>query len=140
MIKNIQEHHNAEEIETIRLQNDIKQWRSELEFVSHELEFYIDIFNSSVINRANSEVKKAKYLSNQFYVLYEINEKILKECETFHPKLEEMNECEDIQCDHAYLNEHSLLRLKIERHISEVRNVKYSAFTYLKNGFEEFLN
>lgn len=140
MIKSIQEHHNAEEIETIRLQNDIKQWKSELEFVSHELEFYIDIFNSSVINRAYSEIKKAKYLLNQFYVLSEINEKTLKECETFHPKLEEMNECEDIQCDHAYLNEHSLLRLKIERHISEVRNVKYSAFTFLKNRIEEFLN
>ena len=44
---NIQEHHNAEEIEIIRLQNDIKHWKSELEFVSHEIEFYVDIFNSS---------------------------------------------------------------------------------------------
>ena len=133
---NIQEHHNAEEIEIIRLQNDIKHWKSELEFVSHEIEFYVDIFNSSVIEKSRPDVEKAKYLHDKFYVLNEINEKILNECETFHPKLEEMNECEDIQCDHAYINKHSLLRSKMERHVSDVRNVKYSAFKYFRSKVE----
>jgi len=136
MIKNIQEHHNAEEIEIIRLQNDIKQWKSELEFISHEIEFYVDVLNSSVIKKLSSDVEKAKYLHNTFYVLHEMNEKILNECETFHPKLEEMNECEDIQCDHAYLDKHSFLRSKIERHVNEVRTVKYSAFKYFRSKVE----
>lgn len=135
-MKNILEHHNAEEIEIIRLQNDIKQWKSALEFISHEIEFYVDIFNSPVIKKAGSDVEKAKYLYNKFYVLNEINGKILNECKTFHPKLEKMTECEDIQCDHAYLKKHSFLQSEIEGHVLEVRNVKYSAFKYFRSKVE----
>ena len=49
MISNIQEHHSEEEIETIRLQNEVRQWKLELDFVAQEIEFYLDIFNSSLI-------------------------------------------------------------------------------------------
>jgi len=140
MISNIQEHHNKEEIEIIRLENEVKQWKLELDFVAEEIEFYVDIFNSSLIKKTNVNHIDAKYLSNQFYDLKETNKTMLQRCEKFLPKLEEMNECEDIQCDHAYINAHLLLRSKIEKHLMEVRNIKYSAFTYLKNGIEEFLN
>ena len=46
MIKNIQEHHTSEEIEIIRLQHEIKQWKLELNFLTHEIEFYLNIFES----------------------------------------------------------------------------------------------
>jgi len=140
MIKNIQEHHNAEEIEIIRLQNNIKQWKSELKFVSQEIEFYIDILDFLLIDKKNSDKKEAKYLYEQFCYLKQFNAKILKSCETFHPKLEEMNECEDIQCDHAYLNAHISLQLQIEKHIGDVRNIKIVAFTYLKNKIKNDIN
>ena len=39
MISNIQEHHSEEEIETIRLQNEVRQWKLELDFVAQEIEY-----------------------------------------------------------------------------------------------------
>ncbi|SDR72254.1 hypothetical protein [Christiangramia echinicola] len=137
MIKNIQEHHNAEEIEIIRLQNEIKQWKSELNFVSHEIGFYIDIFYMYLNKKKYKSHVEAEYLLDQFSNLRQTNSTILKSCETFHPKLEEMNECEDVQCDHAYISAHLLLRSKKEKHISDLQRLKYTAFTNLKNGIEK---
>lgn len=138
MIKNIQEHHTSEEIEIIRLQHEIKQWKLELNFLTHEIEFYLNIFESFLNKKININQADAKYIHEQFSNLREINGTILQGCETFHPKLEEMNECEDVQCDHVYLTTHLSLRSKIENHLSELRDVKYSAFNYLKNSIEKF--
>ncbi|WP_026933719.1 hypothetical protein [Christiangramia echinicola] len=137
MIKNIQEHHNEEEIEIIRLQNEIKQWKSELDFVSQEIEFYIDVFNLFLNKKTNINRVETIYLFNQFSKLRRTNSTILKSCEIFHPKLEEKNECEDVQCDHAYISAHILLRSKIQKHINDIRRLKYTAFTNLKNGIEK---
>lgn len=136
MIQKIQEHHTNEEIEIIKLQNEIKQWKSELNFVADEIQFYNDILNS--ISNKNRNNVETEFLCEQFFNLKEINKTILKSCEIFHPKLEEMNECEDVQCDHVYISSHLSLRSKIEKHISDVRKIKYSAFTYLKNEIEKF--
>ena len=136
MIQKIQEHHTNEEIEIIKLQNEIKQWKSELNFVADEIQFYNDILNS--ISNKNRNNVETEFLCEQFFNLKEINKTILKSCETFHPKLEEMNECEDVQCNHVYISSHLSLSSKIEKHISDVRKIKYKAFTYLKNEIEKF--
>jgi len=140
MISNIQEHHSEEEIETIRLQNEVRQWKLELDFVAQEIEFYLDIFNSSLIKRTEVNRVDAEYLFDQFQDLREVNYGILKTCQKFLPRLDEMNECDDIQCDHAFINAHIVLRKKIEKHLNEVRNIKYSAFCFLKDGIEKFLD
>jgi len=140
MINNIQEHHNDEEIELIRLQNDVIQWKLELDFVAQEIDFYLDIFNYSLTKRKKVNHVDPKYLYDQFHSLQRINKIMRQSCKEFLPKLEQMNECEDIQCDHAYINAQLLLRSKIEKHLKEVRIIKNSAFTYLKNGIEQFLN
>lgn len=140
MVNNVQEHHNEEEVQVIRLQNEINYWKIELEFISKEIDFYIDLLNSSLIKKTNANHIDANYLSHQFRDLKETNDIHRRKCEIFQPKLNEKTECDEIQCDHAFLNAHLCLRSKIEKHFIEVRNIKYSAFTYLKNGIEEFLN
>jgi len=140
MINKIQEHHNDEEIEVIRLQNDIDQWKSELGFLIQEINFYLELLNSKIINDIDANKKEANDLLNQFLMLKVTSENIENKCELFKPKLEEKNECEDIQCDHAYLNEHLILRYKIDIHMNDVRKVKGSAFKYIRCGIKNFLN
>jgi len=139
MITNIQEHHSDEEIETIKLQNEIVQWTQELEFNAQENEFYIDIFESSLIKRTKVNRAEAEYIFSGFLQLRETNSSIIKACTGFLPKLHEMNECDDIQCDRAFLNTQVALRSKIEKHLVEVKNVKFSAFSFLKVGIDKFL-
>ncbi|MFV9485091.1 hypothetical protein ACNI3T_14685 [Christiangramia sp. ASW11-125] len=133
MVNSIQEHHNEEEIEVIRLQNEINQWKSELDFIAQEINFYLEILNSLIVKETKASKTDANHLLNQFKDL-KVSSGIIKQaCKTFQPKLEEKKECEDIQCDHAFLNEHVLLRLKIENHLNKVRRIKLSAFEYLRN-------
>lgn len=138
MIRNIQEHHTNEEIEIIKLQNEITQWKSELDFVADELQFYHDILGSISKLKESKDHAKTKPLCDQISRLLTVNNQILRSCRTFHPKLEEMNDCEDVQCDHAYISSHLVLRSKIEKHLEEVRNIKISAFSCLKKSVDEF--
>ena len=140
MINNIQEHHSDEEIENIRLQNEINLWKSELDFLSLEIDFYLGLFKSSLIEIIKINQADVEKLFNQFQRLKNSNKNIKNKCQVFQPKLEEKNECEDVQCDHAYLNMHLSLRTKIEMHLREARNAKHSAFIHLKNGMNDLLN
>ncbi|PTX43560.1 hypothetical protein C8P64_2088 [Christiangramia gaetbulicola] len=133
MVNSIQEHHNNEEIEVLRLQNEINQWKSELDFIEQEINFYLEILNSSIVKETKASNIDPKYLLNQFKDIEISNDKIKKACKRFQPKLEEKKECEDIQCDHAFLNEHVLLRLKIENYLSKVRTTKGLTFEFLRN-------
>lgn len=139
MITNIQEHHNEEEIQLVRFQNEVVYWREELAFISQEIIFYLDLLNSSLIQKTNSNHIDASYLSKQFFDLQETNNLHLKNCEVFQHQLMGQNECDQIECDQAFIKAHLVLRSKIEKHIMEVRDIKQSAFTYLKGGIEKFI-
>lgn len=140
MITNIQEHHNEEEIQIVRFQNESNYWKTELAFINQEIEFYLDLLNSSLIKKTNSNQIDANYLSRQFKDLKETNDLNRRSCNVFQTKLEGQNECDEIECDQAFIKAHVTLRAKIEKHLSEVRNIKQSAFIYLKDGIDKFLN
>ena len=136
MIKNIQEHHTNEEIEIIKLQNEITRWKSELEFVTKELQFYHDILGSISGSKKIKRPEKNQMLCDQIQKLLIRNEQILKSCRSFHPKLEEMNDCEDMQCDHAFISTSLRLRTEIEKHLTEIRSIKINAFSRLKDSIK----
>ncbi len=139
MIANIQEHNNEEEIRLVRFQNDASYWKEELAFLAQEIEFYLDLLNSSLIQKTNSNHVDARYLTRQFWDLREANNEHLKRCESFKHQVQGQNECDQIECDHAFIKAHLQLRSRVEKHLGEVRNIKQSAFTYLKDGIEKFL-
>ena len=136
MIKNIQEHHTNEEIEIIKLQNEITRWKSELEFVTKELQFYHDILGWISGSKKIRRPKENQMLRDQIQKLLIRNEQILKSCRSFHPKLEEMNDCEDMQCDHAFISTSLRLRTEIEKHLTEIRSLKINVFSCLKDSIK----
>ena len=67
MINEIQEHYNNEEIEIIRLQNEIDQWISELKFVVQEINFFIELLDSIVIQNSEASVNSTNFYLNRFH-------------------------------------------------------------------------
>ena len=137
MINRIQEHHNDEEIEVFRLQNEVRQWKTELEFINQEISFYLELFNSELLKPIEVNKIDIKSLSNKLLELKKNSKYLKTKCAIFSPKLEDKNECEDIQCDHAYLIEHILLRQEIDKHMNDIRKIKSLSFEYVRSGIKK---
>lgn len=140
MINNIQEHHNEEEVQKLNMENDVSKWRSELEFLEQEINFYLLLLTSSLIERTRSNHIDAKYLVKQFHELKDLNNFHYKTCIQFQNKLQGIEECDDVQCDNAYLNSFLIFKNKLDTHFEVVRTIKRSAFQYLQNGIEAYEN
>lgn len=138
-MNNIQEHHNEEEIQHLSMESDFALWRNKLEFVTDEIAFYLILLESSLIERTRSNTIDANFMVKQLNELKEKNEIHLKTCINFQNKLPGKDECDDVQCENVYLKSHLLFKGTLERHFLEIRNIKKSAFTYLKNGIEKFI-
>lgn len=136
-MNNIQEHHNEEEIQHLSMESDVALWRNKLESVTDEIEFYLLLLGSSLIERTQTNTIDANFLLNQFNEIKETNKFHLKTCIQFQNKLPG-NECDDVQCENAYLQSYLLFKRILEKHFVEIWNTKKSAFTYLKNGIEKF--
>ncbi|MCM8570848.1 hypothetical protein NE848_15740 [Gramella jeungdoensis] len=133
MTANLQVHHNEEEIQIVQFRNDSYYWQKELAFINEEIEFYLDVLNSSSIKKSMSKAVEAHDLIHQFNNLKETNEKYQLKCEVFRNRLEGQSECDEVECDYAYVKAHFTFRSKIEKHLNNVRKVKQSAFIYLRN-------
>ena len=138
MTVNLQIHNNEEEIQIERFRNESYYWQTELVFLNQEIKFYLDILNSSAIRKTNSKDVDANNLIYEFNNLKETNEKYQLKCEVFRNRIEGQNECDEVECDHAYIKTHLTLRSQLEKHFGEVRNIKKSAFNYLKGEIEKF--
>lgn len=128
MINKIQKHHNDQEIEVIRLQNEVCQWKNELKFINHEITSFIKIFNSKIF--CDSDLTRTDIITflERFQQLEGDCSRHRKQCRFLFTKLEGKHECEDAQCDHAFLNEHILLRQTINNFMNELRELKYDSF------------
>ncbi|WP_373060084.1 hypothetical protein [Zunongwangia sp. H14] len=136
MISNIQEHHNEEEIQKMTMEGDAWLWREELEFYLKEIDFYLLLISSGVIRETGSN-KDINYLLKKFQKIKESNELYLETCIQYQCKLPQVKECDDVQCDNAFLKSHILFKNKLEEHFQEIRNIKQSAFMLLKDSIEE---
>lgn len=138
MISNIQEHHNEEDVQKLSIQSDVKLWRNKLEFVAEEIDFYLLLLNSSLIERTNSNNIDADYLLKQFTELKDTNKFHKDTCLHFQNSLQGMDECDDVQCDNAYLHSYLIFKDKLEKHFNVVRDIKQASFKYLKFGIEKY--
>jgi hypothetical protein len=140
MTNKIKEHHNNEEIQYLNMESDVALWRDKLEFVADEIAFYLLLLGSSLIEKTNSNNIDANYLLKEFNDLKDINERHMDTGRHFQNSLEGMAECDDVQCDNAYLHSYLLFKSTLEKHLFKVRNIKQSAFQYLKIGIEKYAN
>lgn len=139
MIENIQEHFNDEDIIKLNITSEIKKWEEELHFNSKEMEFYQNLLNSSLVEKLNTNPEDSKFLFSQLKTIQECNEFQIKTLLKFQKKLEGMKECDDVQCENYYVQDHLVLKSALEKHFSDYRTVKNYVYKYLNSGLAKML-
>ena len=140
MIDNIQEHFNDQDIIKLNISSDIKNWEDELRFNNSEMEFYQRLLNSSLIEKININPEDSKFLFKQLQEVQEANDFQLKTMIKFQNKLEGMKECDDVQCENYYIQDHLVLKSALEKHFRSYRTVKKFVYKYLNTGLKKCCN
>lgn len=128
----IQKHHDEQDIQKIFIDRDIKNWREEIEIITEEMLF----FNNLLQLKATET--KANY-SNLLKKIDEFKIANLSSKENligYVHKLEGIKECEDLQCETYFLNDHTDFKKKIENYFSKYRKLKKNIFSQLNKGMK----
>lgn len=136
MIKDIQRHHREEEIQIVKFENQNHYWIKELGFLSEELDFYKELLSNPLKEKTKIKQAKADVLLYELKKLKKWNDVYLQECYNSQNKLENQKECDQIDCDYAFLRAQLVIQKKIEKYIEEVQALKKAIFRFLKRNPE----
>lgn len=124
-----------EELHKIFMNSDIKRWKEEIEIINVEMIFYKNLLNTHLKEYASwSDIDYESLFRGiadvQYYnVLYQ------KNLLDFNNRLYGMAECDDLQCENYYLNNHARIKNEIETHFSTYKVFKKTLFSYLKTRY-----
>lgn len=121
-------HYSSEDIQQLKLKIESNTWISRLEFVQSEMEFFSFLVLSEEIKKELDTSKILKFISR----LTEDNKTLRSKMIEYKNQLDGMRECEDLQCDSFYLNDHEVLREKVEQHRDNIQKLKLTIFKELK--------
>lgn len=126
---------SPEEIHKHFMFDDIKRWQQEIEIVNMEMIFYknlleshmkdLDSRNSSDFQDSFNAIKDVQHYNNSFQI----------RLQSFIAVLKGLNECDDLQCEHHFLDEHAKLRMQFESHFGTYKNFKKKMLSFLKTRY-----
>ncbi|MGO2359075.1 hypothetical protein [Mesonia sp.] len=130
----IQEHHDDDDIQRINLEKDVNEWNKEIEFTQKELIFYSKLLDSKLVRKANANEEDESYILKSVTQLKEKNSQFQLQLLDFENKSEDIVECEDVQCETFFLNEHFTFKQKLIAHVAKVRTVKKIIFDFFESN------
>ncbi|MDT0293185.1 hypothetical protein ACFQ3R_09045 [Mesonia ostreae] len=130
----IQEHHDDDDIQRINLEKDVNEWNKEIEFIQQELIFYSKLLDSELVRKANANAEEESYILKSVKQLTEKNSQFQLQLLDFENKSEDIVECEDVQCETFFLNEHFTFKQKLIDHVAKVRTVKKKIFDFFESN------
>ncbi|NRT12905.1 hypothetical protein [Flavobacterium sp. 14A] len=133
----IYEHETVDDIQMKFMDSDIKLWKERIAMTRIELLFFKHILISSVFKGFNCDRKQKMDLLKDLDNVSAINEDYHNSLSSFINKLEMIKECEDVQCETFYLNNHTKYRVDIESHFSAYRYYKVNVILFFENCLEE---
>ncbi len=130
MSTSIPNHLSVHEINQHKLDVEYKHWIARLNFFEEEFSFIGRLLASSLFTQAEglSEILK------QIPAIKEDNKEILEKVHTYRNNLDLYRECEDLECDNFYLNDHEKFRVVLEQHSADIRKFKKKVFKVLEPG------
>lgn len=134
----IKAHYKDEDILRLNLCTDINKWKSEVNFIDIENVFYIKFLSSSLVEESGISEKNIHFLQKELENLQEKNTHFSSRLQDFVNELEGMKECEDLQCETFYLNNHQQFKIKIENYFFENRKLKTMIYSNLDEVFKKF--
>lgn len=126
----IPSHLSVHEINQHKLDIEYRHWISRLSFFEEELDFYGRLLTSDIFRNTDS----ATAVLVQIPTMKVANKDILEKIHSYKNNLEAYRECDDLECDNFYLNDHENFRVILEKHSAKIREFKSRVFSTVDPG------
>lgn len=133
----IYKHETIDDIQMKFMDRDIALWKEEISIIRVEILFYKRMLTSSVFKILNFNPQKKEDLIKDLTNVKEINESYYRQLADFLNKLDMIKECDDVQCETFYLNNHTKFRKEIESHFSAYRYYKKNVILFFESHLED---
>ncbi|EMQ93891.1 hypothetical protein D778_01301 [Xanthomarina gelatinilytica] len=112
--------HDTDEqiIQAKRLQ-DLQTWISHLSYVTNECDWLAKIASNKIHDRV---------LRDELLEKIEVNSALLNEFYNYKSSIQSFQECDDLDCDLFYINQHDAYHNKYVKHIDAYRQVKNKVY------------
>lgn len=133
----IYQHETIDDIQMKFMDKDIALWKEEISIIRVEILFFKRMLTSSVFKVLNVNQQKKEDLIKDLTNVKEINESYHNQLLDFVNKLDMIKECDDVQCETFYLNNHTKFRKDIESHFSAYRYYKMNIILFFDSYLED---
>lgn len=135
MANEIEKHYDDEDIQRINLDRDIKLWKTEIDFLVEELDFYVKFLKSAIVKDKNNQ--DLNQLHEKVEKLADITKEYSGKVIEFDHEAEGIIECDDLSCEVFFLNAHLRMKDKLNEHLAVSRDLKREIFNHLSSTFIE---
>jgi len=120
------------EVDVVHKYNSIelKGWINQLKYIDSEIDKLLNLFANSVQDREVPEKILVLFSKRK-----EANKKLYETVLSYSNTYSKAAECDDIQCDIAYLSEYERLRKSYQYHISKYQKLKDTLYDQAKQKF-----
>jgi len=120
------------EVDVVHKYNSIelKGWINQLKYIDSEIDKLLNLFANSVHDREIPEKILVLFSKRK-----EANKKLYETVMSYSNTYSKAAECDDIQCDIAYLSEYERLRKSYQYHISKYQKLKDTLYDQAKQKF-----
>ena len=112
-------HDTDEEIIHAKRLQDLNIWISHLSYATNECDWLTKIAS----NKIGDKVLRDKLLEKN-----EVNSALLNELYSYKSSIGRFHECDDLECDLFYINQHDEFYAKYVKHIEEYRAIKSQVY------------
>lgn len=135
----IYKHETVDDIQMKFMDKDIELWKEDISIIRIEILFFKRMLYSSIFKELDSDQQKKDDLIKDLKKVKEINESYHVKLIDFINKLDNIKECDDVQCETFYLNNHTKFRNDIESHFSAYRFYKTNVILFFDNCLEDMM-
>lgn len=133
MKNEIQSHYREEDIQKLKLNDDIKNWNAELTFMAKEVTFFLVLLTYPFgVEKGTKNQENTNQLLQELKAMDELIKTHTATVLNFNNTLEGLNECEDLQCETYFLNSHEALRDQLKKNGLKYRVLKEHIFSHLE--------
>jgi len=115
------------------MDSDILKWTEEIDIIDVEMIFYRNLLNAHLQDFAAWDEINYEGLFQGITDVQSYNLMFKSTFVQYSNRLVAMAECDDLQCENYFLNEHAQLKERIEGHFSSYKIFKKTLLTHLKN-------
>jgi hypothetical protein len=130
-------HYRDEEILKLNMSSELKLWQENISFMEQEIGFYLRLLQKSSFFKTEKNIEDLKFLVKQLQEIHEMNSLNSKLLRDYKLKAENIRECDDVQCENQYVQEHLHVKNSFQKHLKKSQIVKGFVFKYILENMQE---